>query len=102
LERSTKQKTANGGWQLATLATGNPLKFSQKSRASSSSTHFTNKTMYANKNYISLSFRADDEDTRDTDMNVDMNFENADDAKLARMLKTWLAAIEADITVTVK
>jgi len=58
--------------------------------------------MYANKNYISLSFRADDEDTRDTDMNVDMNFENADDAKLARMLKTWLAAIEADITVTVK
>jgi hypothetical protein len=58
--------------------------------------------MYANKNYISLSFRADDEDTRDTDMNVDMNFENSDDAKLARMLKTWLAAIEADITVTVK
>ena len=58
--------------------------------------------MYANKNYISLSFRADDEDTRDTDMNVDMNFENADDAKLARMLNTWLRAIDADITVTVK
>ena len=56
--------------------------------------------MYANKNYISLSFRADDEDTRDTDMNVDMNFENADDAKLARMLNTWLRAIEADLTVT--
>ena len=58
--------------------------------------------MYANKNYISLSFRADDEDTRDTDMNVDMNFENADDAKLARMLNTWLRAIDADITVTAK
>ena len=56
--------------------------------------------MYSNKNYISLSFRADDEDTRDTDMNVDMNFENADDAKLARMLNTWLRAIEADLTVT--
>jgi hypothetical protein len=56
--------------------------------------------MYANKNYISLSFRADDEDTRDTDMNVDMNFENADDAKLARMLNTWLRAIEADLSVT--
>jgi len=58
--------------------------------------------MYANKNYISLGFRADDEDTRDTDMNVDMNFENADDAKLARMLRTWLTAIEADIEVTLK
>ena len=58
--------------------------------------------MYANKNYISLNFRADDEDTRDTDMQVDMNFENADDAKLARMLNTWLAAIEADLTVTEK
>ena len=56
--------------------------------------------MYSNKNYISLSFRADDEDTRDTDMNVDMNFENADDAKLTRMLNTWLRAIEADLTVT--
>lgn len=56
--------------------------------------------MYANKNYISLSFRADDEETRDTDMNVDMNFENANDAKLARMLNTWLRAIDADLTVT--
>jgi tRNA threonylcarbamoyladenosine modification (KEOPS) complex Pcc1 subunit len=56
--------------------------------------------MYANKNYITLSFRAEDEDTRDTDMNVDMSFENADDAKLARMLNTWLRAIEADLTVT--
>jgi hypothetical protein len=35
-------------------------------------------------------------------MNVDMNFENADDAKLARMLRTWLTAIEADIEVTLK
>ena len=58
--------------------------------------------MYANKNYISLSFRADDEDTRDTDMNVDMNFENASDEKLMSMLNRWLRAIEADLTVTVK
>lgn len=55
--------------------------------------------MYANKNYISLSFRADDEDTRDTDMNVDMNFENADDSKLMNMLNRWLKAIEADLVV---
>ena len=58
--------------------------------------------MYANKNYISLSFRADDEDTRDTDMNVDMNFENACDEKLMSMLNRWLRAIEADLTVTAK
>jgi hypothetical protein len=58
--------------------------------------------MYAEKNYISFSYRADDEDTRETDMSVDINFENADDAKLAKRLNTWLRAIEADITVTVK
>lgn len=58
--------------------------------------------MYAEKNYISFSYRADDEDTRETDMSVDINFENADDAKLAKRLNTWLTAIEADITVTVK
>lgn len=55
--------------------------------------------MYSNKNYISLSFRADDEDTRDTDMNVDMNFENATDDKLMSMLNRWLRAIEADLIV---
>ncbi len=55
--------------------------------------------MYSNKNYISLSFRADDEDTRDTDMNVDMNFENATDEKLMSMLNRWLRAIEADLVV---
>ena len=55
--------------------------------------------MYADKNYISLNFRADDEDTRDTDMQVDMSFENANDAKLAHMLNTWLKAIDADLVV---
>jgi hypothetical protein len=88
-----------GGWLPVISTIGNPLKFSQKSRGSSSLIHSTNKTMYANKNYISLSFRADDEDTRDTDMNVDMNFENADDAKLQNMLNRWLKAIEADLAV---
>ncbi len=58
--------------------------------------------MYAEKNYISFSYRADDEDTRDTDMSVDINFENADDAKLAKRLNTWLRAIEADLEVVVK
>jgi hypothetical protein len=55
--------------------------------------------MYANKNYISLSFRADDEDTRDTDMNVNIDVENADDAKLLKTLNRWLKAIEADLVV---
>ena len=58
--------------------------------------------MYAEKNYISFSFRADDEDTRETDMSVDINFENADDAKLAKRLNTWLRAIEADLEVVTK
>jgi hypothetical protein len=58
--------------------------------------------MYAEKNYISFSYRADDGDTRDTDMSVDINFENADDAKLAKRLNTWLRAIEADLEVVVK
>jgi hypothetical protein len=58
--------------------------------------------MHAEKNYISFSYRADDEDTRDTDMSVDINFENANDAKLAKRLNTWLRAIEADLEVVVK
>ncbi len=55
--------------------------------------------MYSSKNYISLSFRADDEDTRDTDMNVNIDIENADDAKLLKTLNRWLKAIEADLVV---
>ncbi len=55
--------------------------------------------MYSNKNYISLSFRADDEDTRDTDMNVNIDVENVDDAKLLKTLNRWLKAIEADLVV---
>ena len=58
--------------------------------------------MYSNRNYISLNFRADDEDTRDTDMNVDVTFENADDLKLARMLNVWLQAIDANLSVVEK
>lgn len=58
--------------------------------------------MYANKNYISLSFRADDEDTRDTDMNVNIDIENADDGKLLKTLNRWLRAIEADLVVQEK
>ena len=51
--------------------------------------------MYSNKNYISLSFRADDEDTRDTDMNVSIDVENVSDEKLMKTLNRWLRAIEA-------
>jgi len=56
--------------------------------------------MYSNKNYISLSFRADDEDTRDTDLNVNMDVENVDDAKLLKTLNRWLRAIDADLVVS--
>ena len=55
--------------------------------------------MYANKNYISLSFRADDEDTRDTDLNVSIDVENVSDEKLCKTLNRWLKAIEADLIV---
>ena len=58
--------------------------------------------MYSNKNYISLSFRADDEDTRDTDMNMSIDVENVSDEKLMKTLNRWLRAIEADLTVTAK
>lgn len=58
--------------------------------------------MYAEKNYISFSYRADDESTRGTDMSMDISFENADDAKLAKRLNTWLQAIEADLEVVAK
>ena len=56
--------------------------------------------MYSSKNYITLSFRADDEDTRDTDMNVNIDVENVSDAKLCKTLNRWLRAIEADLVVT--
>ena len=55
--------------------------------------------MYSNKNYISFSFRADNEDTRDTDMNVNIDVENVSDAKLCKTLNRWLRAIEADLIV---
>ncbi len=55
--------------------------------------------MYADKNYISLSYRAQDEDTRDTDLCVDINFENANDAKLCQTLNRWLKSIDADLVV---
>ena len=58
--------------------------------------------MYSDNNYISFSYRAYDEDTRDTDMSIDINFENADDAKLAKRLNTWLRAIESTCEVTYK
>ena len=55
--------------------------------------------MYSNKNYISFSFRADNEETRDTDMNVNIDIENASDEKLCKTLNRWLRAIEADLVV---
>ena len=55
--------------------------------------------MYANKNYISLSFRADDGETRDTDLNVSIDVGNVTDAKLCKTLNRWLKAIDADLIV---
>jgi len=55
--------------------------------------------MYSSKNYISLSFRADDEDTRDTDLNVSIDVENVSDEKLCKTLNRWLKSIEADLVV---
>ena len=58
--------------------------------------------MYAENNYISLSFHADDGDALETDMSVEINLENADDAKLAKRLNAWLRAIEANLKVVTK
>lgn len=55
--------------------------------------------MNSEKNNIDLSFRAYDEDTRDTDLSVNFNAENVDNEKLKKILNTWLVAIDSSLVV---
>ena len=49
-----------------------------------------------------LSYRCRDEDTRQTVMDLDMNFENPSDEVLANRINTWLSAIGKNLEVVVK
>jgi len=53
-----------------------------------------------NKNNVSLNFRSYDDD-HDTDMNVSIDGDNVDTIKLAKLLTTFLDAIDARITLNV-
>ncbi len=50
----------------------------------------------------SLSYRCRDEDTRQTIMDLDMNFENPSDEVIMKRINTWLTAIGKDLEVVVK
>lgn len=54
--------------------------------------------MNTDKNNISFSFRSYN-DNHDTDINVDINGEHVDDAKIQKLLNTFLKAIESDLVV---
>ena len=49
-----------------------------------------------------LSYSSRDEDTRETIMDLDMNFENPTDEFLASRINTWLTAIGKKLEVVVK
>ena len=49
-----------------------------------------------------LSYSSRDEDTRETIMDLDMNFENPTDEFLASRINTWLTAIGKNLEVVVK
>ena len=49
-----------------------------------------------------LSYSSRDEDTRETIMDLDMNFENPTDEVLASRINTWLTAIGKNLEVVVK
>jgi hypothetical protein len=53
-----------------------------------------------NKNNVDLSFRSYDDDSRDTDLSVNINGENVTEAKLKKLLNTWLVAIDSKLTVS--
>lgn len=55
--------------------------------------------MNSEHNNIDLSFRAYDENTRDTDLSVNLNAENVDENKLKKTLNTWLVAIDSTLKV---
>ena len=49
-----------------------------------------------------LSYSSRDDDTRQTVMDLDMNFENPTDEFLASRINTWLTAIGKNLEVVVK
>jgi len=55
--------------------------------------------MNTEKNNISLDFRSY-VDNHDTDVAVNINGENVDDKKIAKLLNTFLRAIESELTVS--
>jgi hypothetical protein len=55
--------------------------------------------MNTEKNRINLNFQSYT-DNHDTDVCVDINGENVDDAKICKLLNTWLRAIESTCEVT--
>lgn len=54
--------------------------------------------MNTEKNSIDLSFRSYG-DNHDTDLSVNINGEHVDDAKLKKLINTWLIAIESELRV---
>jgi hypothetical protein len=55
--------------------------------------------MNTERNNVDLSFRSY-VDNHDTDLSVNINGEHVDDAKLCKLLNTFLKAIESDLSVT--
>ncbi len=55
--------------------------------------------MNSEKNRVNLNFQSYT-DNHDTDVCVDINGEHIDDAKLKKLLNTWLRAIESELTVS--
>jgi hypothetical protein len=55
--------------------------------------------MNTEKNNVDFNFRSYN-DNHDTDVNVSINGEHVDDAKLKKLLNTFLKAIESDLTVS--
>lgn len=54
--------------------------------------------MNSEKNNVDLSFRSYG-DNHDTDLSVNINGEHVDDAKLQKLLNTWLRAIDSTLIV---
>ena len=54
--------------------------------------------MNTEKNNIDFNFRSYD-DNHDTDINVSINGEHVDDAKIMKLLNTFLAAIGSNLVV---
>lgn len=54
--------------------------------------------MNTEKNNVDLSFRSYT-DNHDTDVSVNINGEHVDDAKLLKLINTWLKAIDSTLTV---